>query len=106
MHRDNLASCMLTLLCCRSKTHLLTLYFLDSGAYSNSKFDFFGFMHGTEYDWIHQVRCCVVLAHTGTHIAGTGSNRLVFGRILYVTCSASKTPVANILQYNSKDCTH
>lgn len=40
-----------------SKTQLLTLYFLDSGAYSKSAFDFFGMIHGLEYDWIHQV-CC------------------------------------------------
>ncbi|KAI0085829.1 Metallo-dependent phosphatase [Irpex rosettiformis] len=37
-----------------SKTQLLTLYFLDSGAYSNGKWDLFGLFHGTEYDWIHQ----------------------------------------------------
>lgn len=39
----------------RSKTQLLTLYFLDSGAYSKSVFDIFGFKQGIEYDWIHQV---------------------------------------------------
>ncbi|GLB41788.1 putative calcineurin-like phosphoesterase [Lyophyllum shimeji] len=36
-----------------SKTHLLTLYFLDSGSYSKGYFDFFGFMP-TEYDWIRE----------------------------------------------------
>lgn len=36
-----------------SKTHLLTLYFLDSGAYESSGFDFFGFTHSVNYDWIH-----------------------------------------------------
>ncbi|KAL0570041.1 Phosphatase dcr2 [Marasmius crinis-equi] len=39
----------------RSKTHILTLYFLDSGAYSKGVFDWFGFFRGTEYDWIRQV---------------------------------------------------
>ncbi|KAH9942026.1 Metallo-dependent phosphatase [Amylocystis lapponica] len=37
-----------------SKTHLLTLYFLDSGAYSKGAFDWLGFFVPTEYDWIHQ----------------------------------------------------
>ncbi|CAL1715541.1 unnamed protein product [Somion occarium] len=37
-----------------SKTHLLTLYFLDSGSYSKGWFDIGGILHGTEYDWIHQ----------------------------------------------------
>ncbi|KAH0582874.1 putative inactive purple acid phosphatase 29 [Termitomyces sp. J132] len=36
-----------------SKTHLLTLYFLDSGAYAKGYLDFFGFIP-TEYDWIHE----------------------------------------------------
>ncbi|KAI0774766.1 Metallo-dependent phosphatase [Trametes elegans] len=36
-----------------SKTHLLTLYFLDSGAYYTGVFDWFGF-HPTEYDYIRQ----------------------------------------------------
>lgn len=39
----------------RSKTHLLTLYFLDSGSYSKGVFDWFGFFIPTEYDWIRQV---------------------------------------------------
>ncbi|KAK1221102.1 Phosphatase dcr2 [Marasmius sp. AFHP31] len=37
-----------------SKTHILTLYFLDSGSYSKGVFDWFGFFRGTEYDWIRQ----------------------------------------------------
>ncbi|KAH8103804.1 Metallo-dependent phosphatase [Cristinia sonorae] len=37
-----------------SKTHLLTLYFLDSGAYAKSWLDFASFGHSDEYDWIHQ----------------------------------------------------
>jgi hypothetical protein len=38
-----------------SKTHLLTLYFLDSGSYSNGYWDFFGFFMPTAYDWIREV---------------------------------------------------
>ncbi|TFK29749.1 phosphatase DCR2 [Coprinopsis marcescibilis] len=37
-----------------SKTHLLTLYFLDSGAYSKGFIDWFGFFNPTEYDWIRK----------------------------------------------------
>lgn len=37
-----------------SATHLLTLYFIDSGAYSQGYFDWFGYFFPTEYDWIHQ----------------------------------------------------
>ncbi|KAJ3496764.1 hypothetical protein NLJ89_g10439 [Agrocybe chaxingu] len=37
-----------------SKTHILTLYFLDSGSYSKGFFDWFGFFTPTEYDWIRQ----------------------------------------------------
>ncbi|KAI6122283.1 Metallo-dependent phosphatase-like protein [Pisolithus croceorrhizus] len=37
-----------------SATHLLTLYFIDSGAYSQGYLDWFGFFFPTEYDWIHQ----------------------------------------------------
>ena len=36
----------------RSKTQLLTLYFLDSGAYSEGIWVWFNFVP-TEYDWIH-----------------------------------------------------
>ena len=37
-----------------SKTHLLTLYFLDSGSYSKGITDWFGFWRPTEYDYIHK----------------------------------------------------
>ncbi|KAH9829999.1 Metallo-dependent phosphatase [Rhodofomes roseus] len=37
-----------------SMTHLLTLYFLDSGSYSKGFLNWFGFFVPTEYDWIHQ----------------------------------------------------
>ena len=39
----------------RSKTHLLTLYFLDSGSYSKGYFDWLGWFRPTEYDYLHQV---------------------------------------------------
>ncbi|KAJ6581440.1 Metallo-dependent phosphatase [Mycena capillaripes] len=37
-----------------SKTHLLTLYLLDSGSYSKGVLDFFGWFRPTAYDYIHQ----------------------------------------------------
>lgn len=37
-----------------SKTHLLTLYLLDSGAYYKGVLDWWGFFHGTEYDYLRQ----------------------------------------------------
>ncbi|KAJ2918633.1 hypothetical protein MD484_g1753, partial [Candolleomyces efflorescens] len=37
-----------------SKTHLLTLYFLDSGSYSKGFLDWLGFFNPTEYDYIRQ----------------------------------------------------
>ncbi|KAF8347706.1 Metallo-dependent phosphatase [Amanita rubescens] len=37
-----------------SKTHLLTLYFLDSGAYSEGFFSWLGFTGSSDYDWIHK----------------------------------------------------
>ena len=38
----------------RSKTHLLTLYFLDSGAYADGFFSWLGLIT-TDFDWIHKV---------------------------------------------------
>ncbi|KAJ6518748.1 Metallo-dependent phosphatase-like protein [Mycena sanguinolenta] len=37
-----------------SKTHLLTLYFLDSGSYSRGFYNFWGILTPTAYDWIRQ----------------------------------------------------
>ncbi|KAF9478252.1 phosphatase DCR2 [Pholiota conissans] len=37
-----------------SKTHTLTLYFLDSGSYAKGFLDFFGFFTPTEFDYIRQ----------------------------------------------------
>ncbi|KAJ7890587.1 Metallo-dependent phosphatase-like protein [Mycena olivaceomarginata] len=37
-----------------SKTHLLTLYFLDSGSYSKGVYNFWGILTPTAYDWIRQ----------------------------------------------------
>ena len=49
-----------------SKTHIFTLYFLDSGSYSKGKFDFFGFFTPTEYDWIHQSQIDWFLQESGS----------------------------------------
>jgi hypothetical protein len=49
-----------------SKTHLLTLYFLDSGAYSDGVFDWFGWFHGSEYDWIRQSQIDWFLQESGS----------------------------------------
>jgi len=37
-----------------SKTHLLTLYLLDSGSYSTGVYNFWGWFTPTAYDWIRQ----------------------------------------------------
>jgi len=37
-----------------SMTHLLTLYFLDSGWYTEGFFSFFGWFQPTKYDWLRQ----------------------------------------------------
>lgn len=37
-----------------SKTHLLTMYFLDSGSYSKGYFNWWGIFQPTAYDWIRQ----------------------------------------------------
>ena len=49
----------------RSKTHLLTLYFLDSGAYATGTLDWLGLFHGTEYDWIHESQINWFLQESG-----------------------------------------
>ena len=51
----------------RSKTQLLTLYFLDSGAYAKGSWDFFGIFHPTEYDWIRQVCSCSIILVPNAH---------------------------------------
>ena len=50
---------------CRSKTHVLTLYFLDSGSYSKGILDWFGFFTPTEYDWIRQSQIDWFLQESG-----------------------------------------
>ncbi|EIN09401.1 Metallo-dependent phosphatase [Punctularia strigosozonata HHB-11173 SS5] len=47
-----------------SMMHLLTLYFLDSGAYSKGFYDWFGWFTGTEYDWIHRHRSNLLKDHS------------------------------------------
>ena len=51
-----------------SKTHLLTLYFLDSGAYSAGIIDWFGFLRPTEYDYIHQNQIDWFLKESGVFL--------------------------------------
>ena len=35
-------------------THLLTMYFLDSGSYASGAWDWLGFFHPTSYDYLRQ----------------------------------------------------
>jgi hypothetical protein len=48
-----------------SKTHLLTLYFLDSGSYAAGFLDWFGFLRPVEYDYIHQSQIDWFLQESG-----------------------------------------
>ncbi|KAG2011738.1 phosphatase DCR2 [Coprinopsis cinerea AmutBmut pab1-1] len=50
-----------------SKTHLLTLYFMDSGSYSKGFLDWFGFFTPTEYDWIRQNQIDWFLQQSASH---------------------------------------
>ncbi|KAF9234987.1 Metallo-dependent phosphatase-like protein [Melanogaster broomeanus] len=50
----------------RSMTHLLTLYFMDSGAYSKGYLDWFGYFFPTEYDWIHEDQINWFLQQSGS----------------------------------------
>jgi len=49
-----------------SKTHLLTLYFLDSGTYSKGWFDWFGFFNPTEYDYFRESQIEWFLQESGS----------------------------------------
>lgn len=49
-----------------SMTHLLTLYFLDSGSYSKSWNNWFGYFTPTEYDWIHEDQISWFLQESGS----------------------------------------
>ena len=80
-----------------SRMHLLTLYFLDSGDYSQGITDWFGWFTPTAYDWIRQVGFgCVspILVHLLKE-----PNRLVPTRIRYVLLSFNcrrSCPIASI----------
>lgn len=52
-----------------SKTHLLTLYFIDSGAYAAGLVDWFGYFLPTEYDYIHQDQIDWFLQESGVFVA-------------------------------------
>ena len=56
-------------------THLLTLYFLDSGSYSKGFIDWFGFFTPTEYDYIHQSQIDWFLQESGAYINNESSLR-------------------------------
>ncbi|KIJ20637.1 hypothetical protein PAXINDRAFT_165536 [Paxillus involutus ATCC 200175] len=49
-----------------SRTHLLTLYFMDSGAYSKGYLDWFGYFFPTEYDWIREDQINWFLQQSGS----------------------------------------
>ena len=49
-----------------SKTHILTLYFLDSGSYAEGMLDWLGFVQSDDYDWIHQSQIDWFLQESGT----------------------------------------
>ncbi|RDB23740.1 putative inactive purple acid phosphatase 29 [Hypsizygus marmoreus] len=49
-----------------SKTHILTLYFVDSGSYSRGYWDWFGFFIPTEYDWIRESQINWFLQQSGS----------------------------------------
>ncbi|PFH51912.1 hypothetical protein AMATHDRAFT_141299 [Amanita thiersii Skay4041] len=48
-----------------SKTHLLTLYFLDSGGYSRGYWNWWGIFQATAYDWIRQSQINWFLQESG-----------------------------------------
>ena len=54
-----------------SKTHILTLYFLDSGSYAEGILDWLGFVQSDDYDWIHQSQIDWFLQESGTCDANT-----------------------------------
>lgn len=60
-----------------SMTHLLTLYFMDSGAYSKGYLDWFGYFFPTEYDWIHSVGTCTPRQSLEAKVSSLGPNRVV-----------------------------
>lgn len=49
-----------------SKTHILTLYFLDSGSYTEGALDWLGFVHSSDYDCIRQSQIDWFLQESGT----------------------------------------
>jgi len=70
--------------CSRSKTHLLTLYFLDSGSYVSGVLDWLGLFHGSEYDWIRESQIDWFLQESGMR-----SSLLCLSALLMIRLSAS-----------------
>ena len=62
-----------------SKTHILTLYFLDSGSYAAGYFSWFGFFP-TEYDYLHKDQIDWYLKQSGMTFFS------LFSRIFFQTC--------------------
>ena len=55
--------------CRSSKTDLLTLYFLDSGAYDGGILDWWGILHNADYDYLRQDQIDWFLQESGTRAA-------------------------------------
>ena len=53
-------------------THLLTMYFLDSGSYSSGAWDWFGFFHPTSYDYLRQSQIDWFLQESCTSFPAVG----------------------------------
>jgi hypothetical protein len=66
----------------RSKMHLLTLYFLDSGSYSSGFFNIWGLFTPTEYDWVRQ-------SQIDWFLQESGPSTLVFSPV----CRPPLTPI-------------
>ena len=60
-----------------SMSHLLTLYFVDSGSYSKGYLDWFGYFFPTEYDWIHTVSARSRRQFLEANTSLLGPNRVV-----------------------------
>ena len=72
-----------------SKTHLLTLYFIDSGAYAAGLIDWFGFFLPTELDYIHQDQIEWFLQESGVFVTSS----ILTGLSVFVVISGSINPI-------------
>lgn len=76
----------------RSMMHLLTMYFLDSGAYSKGYLDWFG-VHPTAYDWIHTDQIDWFLQESGEPVLRFSQPGLPFTYNLHRLYQADRTTV-------------